>query len=400
MGPEVQFTVPANYDREILPALKQAGTFEIYGKLPSDIVGGGRPSYMTTPLNKKQLAGYIRAVHREGMEFNYLLNSACLGNREWTRDFHRKLDRLLHWLTDLEVDTVTVAIPYLAQVILKRFPHFKIKAGIYAQIDTVKRAKYWEDLGASAINLASFSINRDLETLSAIRAAVKTDLVLIANHFCQPNCPYQIHHQNGHAHASHNNPSFLIDFPIIQCQHNRLSDPRLFIAAGWIRPEDIRHYRELGYTTFKLLERNIPSSDLLKRVEAYHAGKYEGNLADLLLSWGFSGKPPKFSLWHMLKNFRFWKMPPRLAGTSLQFLQKQGMFFPKDHNPIHIDSAAIPDNFLDIFRTGSCRDKECRDCCYCDRIAEKAVKIEPEFLEAILPVYDTLQQDLTGDKAW
>ncbi len=396
----MRLTVPANYDPSILPGLKASGTFEIYGKLPSDVVGGGRPSYMTTPLSKRSLSSYIGEVHKQGMEFNYLLNSACLGNEEWTKKFHKELDKLLHWLTEVKVDTVTVSIPYLAQVIKARFPHFKLKAGIYAQIDTVKRAKYWEDLGADAINLASFSINRDLETLQAIRQAVKTDLVLIANHFCQPNCPYQLHHQNGHAHASHHNPKFLIDYPIIQCQKNRLANPWLFIAAGWIRPEDIKHYEQMGYSTFKLLERNIPSENLLQRVQAYHEGKFEGNLADLLLSWGFKKKAPKYSLVHMARYFRFWKMPPRLAGTSLSFLQDQGMFFPKETNPIVIDTSAIPDNFMEKFRSGSCRDQLCSTCGYCERIAKKAVTISPEFLQNILPVYDKLEQELTGGSAW
>ena len=68
----------------------------------------------------------------------------------------------------------------------------------------MQRARYWEDLGVDAINLESFSINRDFEKLRRIREAVRCDLPLIANHFCQPNCPFQIQHQNGHAHASGN----------------------------------------------------------------------------------------------------------------------------------------------------------------------------------------------------
>ena len=100
-----------------------------------------------------------------GMEFDYLLNAACLGNREWTESFHQELRELLDWLSEIRVDTITIVAPILLQIIKKRYPHFKVKVGIYAQVDTVKRAQYWEDMGADAINLESFSINRDFEKL-------------------------------------------------------------------------------------------------------------------------------------------------------------------------------------------------------------------------------------------
>lgn len=391
-------SVPANYDVSILKDLKSCGTYEIYGKLPADVVGGGRPSYMSTPLLKGRLKQYIQAVHREGMEFNYLLNSACYGNREWTGKFHRELDKLLEWLTDLKVETLTVSLPYLAQVILKRYPHFKIKAGIYAQIDSVKRAQFWEDLGASALNLESFSINRDLETLAAIRKAVKADLVLIANHFCQPNCGHQIHHQNGHAHASARDSRFLIDYPLIQCQKTRLQNPRLFISSGWIRPEDLGRYEELGYRSFKLLERNIPSEALVLRARAYHQRRFEGNLADLLFSWGFKKPAPGFSWSHLVRWFKPWKMPWGLSQASLDFLTLQGMLLPTQRQPITIDSRKIPANFLDRFTRGSCRDRSCEDCGYCAKIARDAVHIDEDFLKTITPVYKKMEDGVMNWK--
>jgi len=395
----MRLTVPANYDASILPVLKQSGAFELYGKLPFDITGGGRPTSMSTPLSKASLASYIGEVHRQGLEFNYLLNAACFGNAEWTRTFHRKLDQLLTWLTGLGVETLTISAPYLVQIVKKRFPHFKVKVGIYAQVDTVKRARYWEDLGCDTINLESFSINRDFETLGKIRAAVKADLVLIANHFCQPNCPYQIQHQNGHAHASGLHPTFYIDYPLMQCQKNRLTHKELFISSGWIRPEDIARYEALGYATFKLLERNIPSEALVERVRAYHDRRWEGNLADLLLSWGFKKRPPKWSPLHMLRAFRFWKMPPGLAADALAFLKGQGMLlYTQNTNPIVIDNHAIPANFLDRFQRGSCNQRDCSGCGYCAGIADKAVTIDPDFLGRILPVYERLENTLVSGK--
>jgi collagenase-like PrtC family protease len=61
----------------------------------------------------------------------------------------------------LGVRRVTVSTPFLLELVKRRFPEFKVRVGIYAQVDTPRRARFWEDLGADAIVLESFSINRN-----------------------------------------------------------------------------------------------------------------------------------------------------------------------------------------------------------------------------------------------
>jgi collagenase-like PrtC family protease len=398
----MKIMLPANYDVDLLPRLKEHGVYEIYGKLPYDVVGGGRPTYMSTPLSRRALAGYVAAVHRQGIEFNYLLNAACLGNQEWTRLFQRRLNKLLDWLTEIEVDTITVVLPYLLQIIKKRYPHFKVKVGIYAQVDTVKRAQYWQELGADGINLESFSINRDFEKLARIREAVACELVLIANHFCQPNCPFQIQHQNGFAHASGIDRRFLIDYPLLQCNFRRLSDPTRLISSGWIRPRDLHHYEAMGYHTFKLIERNIPSEALLKRTQAYARGQFDGNLAELLFSWGFKSHPPRFSWFHLLRTFGPRHVSPTRYGLVKKFLQLQGIFFTyaREQLPVVIDSRAIPDDFITHFQSDDCCDLDCAQCGYCARVAEQAVRIDQGFLETVLPLYREIESVLVSGTFW
>jgi len=139
-------------------------------------------------------------------------------------------------------------------------------------VDTPRRARFWEELGADAITLESFSINRNFRRLAAIRQAVHCDLQLIANHVCLMNCPLQSYHQNGFAHASDDSSTLFIDYCLLRCSRMRLADPSQFIKSAWIRPEDIAAYVAMGYTTFKLLERGIPSAELLRRIQAYSAG--------------------------------------------------------------------------------------------------------------------------------
>ena len=101
----------------------------------------------------------------------------------------------------------------------------------------------------------------------------------------------------------------------------------------------------------------------------------------------------------MLRAFRFWKMPLGLAPDALKFMKGQGMLlYTKPQNPIVIDSSAIPANFLDRFQKGNCNQQDCAACGYCGRIADRAVTIDPKFLQEILPVYEKLEARLVSGK--
>ena len=190
---------------------------------------------MGTPLTKHDLAVYVSLLNRHDIAFNYLLNSSCLGNREWSRRWQKKLLRLLDSLGSMGIRRLTVSTPYLLERIKAAFPEFYVKAGIYAQIDTPRRARFWKDLGADALTLESFSINRDFATLRAIREAVEGELQLIANHPCLPNCPMQPYHQNGFAHSSDGSRRLFLDYCFLSCTLQRAGGP-LHAHQGGLDP--------------------------------------------------------------------------------------------------------------------------------------------------------------------
>ena len=396
----VSFSLAANYDLELIAALAKYPVDEVYGKLPADGVSGGRPRYQSTPLREAGLRRYIDLLHQHGIAFNYLLNGACFGNHEWTRPWQKRVTALLEKLGDWGVRRVTVSTPFLLELVKHRFPEFKVRIGIYAQVDTPRRARFWEELGADVITLESFSINRDFPRLAAIRQAVRCDLQLIANHVCLPNCPMQAYHQNGFAHASDDTGTLFIDYCLLRCSRLRLADPSQFIKASWIRPEDLAVYEAMGYTTFKLLERGIPSAELLKRVKAYSERRFDGNLAELLLSYGFREPVRKESFWALR---HFWK--PRQANPVrlkplLDLARLQGMLSPLSECPVKVDSRRIPADFLDGFRNRDCAATDCRTCGYCERIAAQAVSISPGYRGEILGKYAAMDDALVRGGLW
>lgn len=395
----MKFSVPANYDISLVPRLAQYPVEEVYGKLPSDFIGGGRPSYMAGRLSMSKLARYVAELGRHHIDFNYLLNSACLANREWSGGWQKKLNRFLSKLAQMGVNRLTVSSPYLLERIRAAFPSFYIRVGIFAQVDTPARARFWEDLGANIITLESFSINRDFERLRAIRSAVSCSLQLIANHPCLPNCPMQPYHQNAFAHASNGDGSLFIDYCFLTCTLKRLKDPSLFIKSAWIRPEDLAAYEALGYTKFKLLERDIPSEDLIRRVDCYTRRQSPPDLAELLIPYGFKKQQPRRPLWFLKYFFRPFHLNPAKLQPLRRLAGKAGMLCPAGKKIVQIKSSQLPADFLHHLQTCAAS-TDCHACSYCADIANRAVIMDHEGRRELIDMLEKFSRRLVTGSLW
>jgi hypothetical protein len=396
----MKLSLAANYDLDLVPRLQPYPVADVYGKFASDWAGGGRPSYMGTPLTRKDLADYVAALRKQGIGFMYLLNASCLGNHEWSRAWQKRLMRMLDWLANLGVTGVTVSTPYLLERVKAAFPQFHVRVGVYAQIDTPRRARYWQELGADSLTLESFSINRDFASLRAIREAVDCELHLIANHPCLPNCAIQPYHQNGFAHSSNGSHRLFIDYCFLQCTQRRLEDPSSLIKACWIRPEDTAFYEGMGYTHFKLLERGIPSPELLGRVEAYSSRSSGEDLARLIMPYGFKTEPRKQRFWFLRNFLRPAQVNPFRLKPLYTLTRGQGMLCATDHPLFRIDPGQIPDDFIRKFEQGPCSLKDCSTCRYCEQIAEKAVLVDESARREHLQQVRQTREMLVSGRLW
>ena len=174
----MKFSVATNFQPDLLDALEGYPVSELFGKLPSDSVGGGRASFMLSPLSAGRFREHVQDAAQRGIGFNYLVNPACLDNREYTRRGQAGLERLLGFVEDCGVTAVTVSLPFLMPIIKRRHPGLKVRVGVYARVDCVAKARFWEDLGADCITLESIAVNRDFDMLKAIRRAVRLELQL------------------------------------------------------------------------------------------------------------------------------------------------------------------------------------------------------------------------------
>ncbi|MFQ5570389.1 MAG: U32 family peptidase [Rhodothermales bacterium] len=403
----MRFSLATNFDDRLPTLVKRYDVFELYGKLSADRVGGGRASFMLPPISRRVLKRHVAACHREKIGFNYLLNAVCLDNLEYTRQGQKRLRRLLDWLCDIGVTSVTLANPFLLRLIKRSYPHLAVRVSVFAAVNDIRRAQYWEDLGADCIALDSLQINREFEVLRKIREAVSCRLELLASNSCVQNCPLQPYHPNLLSHASqrgHRSKGFVIDWCLFWCSYVKLRESVHYLRADWIRPEDLHHYEALGYDQIKLTERGFPTDLLVLRACAYHERRYEGNLLDLVQPYHVpptNGATQRRGFAWIARHFlRPGTVRWRRLPLFFRLAKRRGLLGEQEGPPpVYVDNRAL-DGFINRFLTHGCRDRDCRSCRYCHGWAERTVQLDEAWRRECLALYDRAFTEMETGRLW
>ena len=400
------FSIATNFDDDLPGLVAPYGAVDLFGKLPRDAIGGGRASYMIAPTSQCRLTEHVKKTHESGLEFNYLANTACMGNQEFTATMQKSIRLLLDWLSEINVDWLTVSVPYLLELVKSRYPHFKVKIGVFAGVDTPRKAQFYERLGADCITLQAMAVNRDFKRLEAIRKSVQCDLQLIANSNCLLECPIRLYHNVGLSHASQTgSKGFHIDYCLLRCLVEKLRDPVNYIKSPWIRPEDLHYYESIGYTSFKILERDAPTQTMLRRVRAYHERRFDGNLLDLVQCYGYkesksSNQPKRRPIWEFWEFVRPWHVNPQKLLPWKELAKLQGMIYRYEGEPyLYIDNQAL-DGFMDKFIASSCTNLDCADCRHCYKYMESALRIDSNYSQRCIDLALKLLNELSSGGMW
>lgn len=414
---KMTFSVATNFDPALIDVVdqyNQDGQFtSVFGKLRSDIVGGGRASMVLPELSIKEVKKYIDLCHKKGLQFNYLLNPMCMENKELEIRSHKQIVKYIGELADIGVDAITINSPYLCELIKKQFPGIKVTIGLYAYIFEIQHIKYWEDLGADELTLLH-GVNRNFGLLEKMLAYAKKSgiaLRLIANNICLHSCPYQVLHGTGQAHASrkgHFSKNIYIDYCILKCISEKIKNPAGIIASEWIRPEDVKYYEQLcqkvGNTNFsiKLLERTKTTEFLTRVVKAYAERSYDGNLLDLVL-W------PKLN-----EVAKIHKLPMMLKAITGRYnlRELENFFDALNLPPVFVDNKKL-DGFLEGFigsfkcnqhvcdavgKLGGSGEQSLQPCSYCRNTAQKAIEFDREEVERWIAKTNAVLENLNGSK--
>lgn len=385
----MRLRVGTNWDFSLLDALQGTAVDALFGKLPFDIIGGARPGFVLPQVDRKYVERYIRACHEKGIEFSYLLNAPCLGNLQYSRKGYRQIVDLIEWVEEAGADSVVVGVPYLIDLIRKRFPRLKVKASTTARVNTVRKALQYEDMGVEEI-IIDEHINRDFKTLEAIRKAVRCNLEILVNNICLWQCPYNYEHVNHDGHASREGEeeaNCYLQYPGYLCLYRKLTEPVELLKSPWIRPEDLPHYEALGYDRFKITERFKRTPILVEHVKAYQNRRYDGNLLDLFTL----PRKGAFTPLHL----EYFIKPEHVNIMKISELEK--VFDLEVRQLIQIDNRKL-DGFIERFKTIDCNQTSCDQCRYCETVFEKVAVVDREGIEkASRRVKDFSEKLLTGE---
>jgi len=402
-------SVACNFDPQLPELLAPYPVYEVYGKLASDPFGGGRPSFYLPQIGMGELERYVRLVHSQGLQFNYLLNAVAMGNVEFSRAGQQKLEKLLGALEDMGVDALTVSSVFLLRLVKRRHPRFRVRVGAHMFTDTPRKVRFWAENGADNIVINEVSIHREFAVLRAMQqAAGAVELQLIVNNWCRTDCAIAGTHATGlNAASQQGNRGFPLDYCSVVCNWVRLQDPVNYIRANWIRPEDLHYYEELGYHNFKIVERNTPTRILVERAQAYAERHYDGNLLDLVQNYSYPEEKfdkrsqDAYSLKRMVKYFiRPGQINLLKFRKVIDFGKTASVLYPRrGPNPVYIDNRAL-DGFLERFLEQGCQDLDCEQCRYCHRWAERTVRVDEDWKQRMAAVYDDLLAETDGGTFW
>ena len=386
-----RLTVAFNGDIQSLAKLAEYSEVEsVFGKLPKDIVGGGRETFGIAEMNLEHLKECIEEAHRHGLKFVYLYNAACLSNLEFTRKFNKQLFALTESLVRAGVDAFVVVAPYLLDFLKRNFPEVSVSISTFAIIDSPNKAKRWEDRGADRLILSP-DVTRNFRVLRRIRESVQCELEIYANCMCMYQCPFPCLHAPCKAHASSSTSKtkgFYLDYYSFQCASSRLENPVEFVRGNFIRPEDAEYYHEIGIDVLKLSDRFKSTDWIVRTTDAYANGRYDGNLADII-AYPYMQSPEDRLVSNPVRQLL---RPEHVSLKTLEVLKRLGA--PEDL--VYIDNREL-DGFLEFFKKNSCDDYTCDvNCRHCQLATNKAVTVQHDKVAKRLEDFE-LMFDMLGN---
>lgn len=360
----IKICVPSRFEPALLDELEplQAQTgriHEIYGSLPRTRLGGGRSTarlrQQGAEVGFQDVRAFTERAHAAGIRVNYLMNGSCLDLTEYTREGHDAIVQYVEEIVAAGVDMVTIAVPYLVEIVTRRFPEMPVSVSAFAGIGSPHGLRLIERHGVQRVQVAE-ECNRDLPLLGELSSIASCDLSLIVNNGCLRYCPYRFYHNNLCSQSSQSGMPPFIDYPLLKCQQDRIASPVEIMRSPWIRPEDLPYYEErFGIELFKIAGRQLPLARIVTMARAYAQLSYEGNFLDLLAT-------PS-------ANFAHHPMTAALAR------ERDDERFTLPH--LEIDNGRLGGFTRALHARGGCRaERDCEECRLCDEMLPRVLSAD------------------------
>jgi len=279
-----------------------------------------------------RLESDLAVFKKMGLKLNLLLNGNCYGAASLSRQFEHLIISIIERLAEVAaVDIVTTSSLMVARALKRHFPKVHVRASVNMRIGTIKGMEYVSEYFDGYCMQREY--NRDLKRIDELCRWTRRhgkELQILFNSGCLNFCSGQVFHDNLVAHEAEISGVVNVkDFNPSVCWSYYADKAHwaTFLQNSWVRPEDVGHY-EAWFPVGKLATRM--HGNPRKVIQAYSAGRFYGNLIDLLEP----GHNPIFS-------------------------------------PFFIDNTAFPPDWFE--KTTSC-DKKCENCSYCANVLKLVLK--------------------------
>ncbi|MGZ5486182.1 MAG: U32 family peptidase, partial [Nitrososphaeraceae archaeon] len=308
-------------------------------------------------------------------------NSSCYGNHNFSDEGKKWIKNQVQQMKSIGIESVTVTNYDLARRISDIAPDIKIILSVMFNIIDVDAITYTQkqNFNFSGVVIGKGLTKRipNLKHFLKFLRSQNLKGIVIANDFCPTsNCPERMSdHNNTCAHYHDNKEDYIS--PSIHCREMAMADPAHFLQAPIINPNDIDFYESIGVQYFKLTDRVMPDSTLIKACEAYFKRQYSGNLFELFTYTSYLGEQPKSAR--------------RLSDEEITDIYLGGYASFKSHRSYFVcqpyadaETLSKSGGFFDFFAQGKCtlqcgsRRMEIPGCFYCEDQAQQLLKYDSE----------------------
>ena len=266
----MKLSIPFNWRNDFLESIPRDSVSSIYGRLHLDAAGSGSGSVLAFDGSRKEMAEYVAKINKSGYRFNYIFDGTCCDNLEWTRKWQENVRCFLDWLVKTQVSSITISIPYLAEIIKKCYHTLGVEVSHCAQVDTLLRAKRWNDLGVDVITLAPDAVSGNFELIMSIKKALRCQLQLVANEFYLSQSTSYSAYSNRSSHLTQ-------EFNQIGSHRMLRKEGQMNLMFGdndinqhiWIKPDEVAAYEEVGIERIKLFENSLNTDAIFKMIGSY-----------------------------------------------------------------------------------------------------------------------------------
>jgi len=283
------FCVPCDFKLETLDMIRQINekaekfvVYEVYGQITEgEFTGSGRMTSILPSTDIKDLETYLCYCKKENISFNYVFNPSCMGNIEFNKDGIEKIKSFILSLHELGVNSITVALPSIMELIRSLDLNIEIKASAICEINSVNKAAFYKNISDRIV--LDPDITRKFDIIENICDTFGSEVEIIVNNVCIRNCAYKMFHYNHEAHCNKNTNQNEMNYYFHRCAMQKARDINNMLKINWIRPEDLHYYYDKGIKYFKLQGRHNTNGDnLLRTLKYYFNENYDGDLLELI----------------------------------------------------------------------------------------------------------------------